>query len=99
MQLPIVNASFIMIDFLCKRLQSYSPGDGLLLLKGLSVKRWHFQCLCIHENNVDNGSISSQSLDSGMLDESADPFGGLEDGVMLDNPDLICYECDDSFLV
>ena len=47
---------------------------------------------------IDDDTSSNISLDLGNLDETADPFGGFEDGVMLNDPDLICYECD-SFMV
>ena len=41
---------------------------------------------------IDDDTSSNISLDIGNLDETADPFGGFEDGVMLDNPELIYYK-------
>ena len=47
----------------------------------------------------DDGVSSNASFDVTDIDLCVDPFGGFEDGIMSNDANLICYECDESGLV
>ena len=47
----------------------------------------------------DDGVSSNASFDVTDIDICVDHFGGFEDGIMSNDANLICYECDESGLV